>query len=212
MKKLLVFVALAALCSTSAFAGIANTKHDLSSGSSNTIKGNSNEICVYCHTPHGASATAGAPLWNRTPNSATGSVYAGVDLQTTQSLAGINASDAVLCLSCHDGTTVGGALNNPPNSLGGTALTIASGDLSGLDSDIGQDLSNDHPVGFTYPTTAIDTEIKIASVVTAAGLKVDYNGDQMWCSSCHDVHNNTNAPFLAKSNAGSALCLTCHSK
>jgi predicted CXXCH cytochrome family protein len=34
----------------------------------------------------------------------------------------------------------------------------------------------------------------------------------MWCSSCHDVHNNANAPFLNVANDGSALCLTCHVK
>jgi len=30
------------------------------------------------------------------------------------------------------------------------------------------------------------------------------------CGSCHNVHNNTNTPFLRISNVNSALCTTCH--
>ncbi|MBN4058944.1 cytochrome c3 family protein [bacterium AH-315-J04] len=33
------------------------------------------------------------------------------------------------------------------------------------------------------------------------------------CTSCHDPHNQSGAPYmLVKSNARSALCLTCHKK
>lgn len=32
------------------------------------------------------------------------------------------------------------------------------------------------------------------------------------CGSCHDPHNTTNGTFLRISNAGSAVCLTCHNK
>jgi predicted CXXCH cytochrome family protein len=36
---------------------------------------------------------------------------------------------------------------------------------------------------------------------------------KMQCSSCHDVHNSAGVlGLLRKSNAGSALCLTCHHK
>jgi predicted CXXCH cytochrome family protein len=34
----------------------------------------------------------------------------------------------------------------------------------------------------------------------------------VWCSSCHDVHDNANQPFLVMANTGSALCLGCHDK
>ena len=35
----------------------------------------------------------------------------------------------------------------------------------------------------------------------------------MWCSTCHDVNNpDKGTPFLNTSNAGSAMCLTCHNK
>ena len=35
---------------------------------------------------------------------------------------------------------------------------------------------------------------------------------QVECASCHDVHDNTNVPFLRMTNTGSALCLACHTK
>jgi len=38
-------------------------------------------------------------------------------------------------------------------------------------------------------------------------------GDSVECSSCHDVHNGTGFGALLKvDNAGSQLCLTCHTK
>ena len=37
-------------------------------------------------------------------------------------------------------------------------------------------------------------------------------GDQVECASCHDVHDDTNEPFLIESNAGSAICVDCHNK
>ena len=107
MKKLLVLVAVMALCASTAMAaGIRNTKHDLSSSSSASWKGTSNEICVYCHTPHGASSAAGAPLWNRTTVNSTGVAYDTSTLNATPDLASVNLTDAVLCLSCHDGTSL----------------------------------------------------------------------------------------------------------
>ena len=32
------------------------------------------------------------------------------------------------------------------------------------------------------------------------------------CATCHNVHDNTNVPFLRVNNAASGLCLTCHIK
>lgn len=207
MKKLLVLVALATLVSTSAFALIANTKHDLSSGSAATIKGNSTEICVYCHTPHGASSAGTAPLWNRTVVNATG-FYGNPagSMNASATLAGVNASDAILCLSCHDGSSLNGVLNNPPNTGG----TNPAGQV-GAQGNIGTDLSNDHPIGFVYANAAVDTEIRNTPTNS---LKVTFgaSSDSMWCSSCHDVHNNDNGAFLMLNNNGSALCLSCHIK
>lgn len=38
-----------------------------------------------------------------------------------------------------------------------------------------------------------------------------YNG-RIECSTCHNPHDNATASFLRKTNAGSAVCYTCHNK
>ena len=53
---------------------IQNSKHNLSTSGPGTIKATSESaICVFCHTPHGSSASA--PLWNRTETAATYTPY-----------------------------------------------------------------------------------------------------------------------------------------
>ena len=198
MKKIVVLFAAMMLLAGAAFAGISGTKHDLSNGGAG-----SDEICVYCHTPHGAGAVGFAPLWNRTTANAT-DVYNSATLNATITLGGVNTSDAPLCLSCHDGASLDTALNNPPNAAAsdpGTTLTDITGD-----ANLGTALANDHPVGFDYAAVvSADAEIQAQSTLPL------YNGD-MWCSTCHDVHDNTDTPFLQQANGGSALCLVCHVK
>ena len=203
MKKIFVLLAVMVLISSSAFAAISGTPHDLST----TNAAGSDEICVFCHTPHGGGTDA--PLWNRTSVSA-GTMY------TSNSFNGGVASntmgDSKLCLSCHSGTAIASALLNPANA--GQA-NPTSGLTIGVPANIGTDLSNDHPVGFLYTASdAVDVEIEpIASVNSAgSGLLFGTGDNEMWCSSCHDVHDNTNTPFLTVANGGSLLCLECHIK
>ena len=74
------------------------------------------EVCVYCHTPHGANRTVTAPLWNRTMRNNTYQTY---DLLGTASRTqpvttpGINS---LTCLSCHDGTTAVDSIINMPGA------------------------------------------------------------------------------------------------
>ena len=64
-RNLLVGAVLSLAVGT-AFAGIANTKHNLgSTGTGTNSFDGTDEICVFCHTPHGADTTANPPLWNR---------------------------------------------------------------------------------------------------------------------------------------------------
>ena len=212
MKKVLMLLAAAALMASPALGAITNTKHDLSSGSAATIKGTSTELCVYCHTPHGALTGGFAALWNRNNGSDPTGFYNSSTMQGTTSNAGILTSDAKLCLSCHDGASLTGALRNPPNSGGAVPLVQV-----GATANLGPDMTNDHPVGFSYQSaiTNGDTELVAAATVATNGLKINYgaSNNEMWCSSCHDVHGGVvGTPFLAKSNVGSALCLTCHVK
>lgn len=235
MKKVFVLAAAVLLLAAPAMAAITGTKHDLSSLNTATYGAgggsNTDAICVFCHTPHGAQAANNAPLWNRgtttvvnyygegTTNGPTGT------LQASISLNDINASDAPLCLSCHDGATVAAPVNEP-NSLGTNSLTITA--TVGANAQIGDgggNLSNDHPVGFSFTNTLVTDDGELNDKATIEGtagmagaLSYGTTGDQMWCSSCHDVHGTTDGSgnpiptFLRVDNAGSNLCLTCHIK
>lgn len=216
MKKVLVLVAAALLFTTPAMALIAGGSHDLSSAGGGPVTSNTDETCVFCHTPHGAAAVGFAPLWNRGVVNATDFYNnpAG-SMQAVVSLANTNATDAPLCLSCHDGSSFSGALVNPPNALGGPSPTTvgAMGAFANLDTD----LSNDHPIGFDYVAAqGLDAELRtkvVAEGVLGAGALSYGAGDDMWCSSCHDVHGVAAVPtFLRVANTASALCTACHIK
>jgi hypothetical protein len=158
-----------------ASAGIADTKHNLGSGvgpGGRNQASDTAEICVFCHTPHGASTDAPAPLWNKrlgasgTP--AGGGTYTTYASLNTPSLDGTVAqvgSISMACLSCHDGTQAMDNIINAPGSggldaTGGgndgrtytwTGGTVnAAGRLSSGVALLGTDLSNDHPIGIQY--------------------------------------------------------------
>jgi len=147
-----------------ASAGIANTKHNLGSTGTgvNSFNG-TGEICVFCHTPHGADTSAAVPLWNRVLANPT--TYTTYNSLGTSSLDGATApvgSVSLACLSCHDGTQAMNVMINQPGSGGYNATGGAlAGTWSGADqtsgkmaagiiTNIGQDLRNDHPVGIQY--------------------------------------------------------------
>jgi len=74
------------------------------------------EVCVYCHTPHGANQKANLPLWNRTMQSTTYTTYNELGTTTlTQDVVqpGLNS---LACLSCHDGQTAIDSIINMPGS------------------------------------------------------------------------------------------------
>lgn len=217
MKKLLVVVvvlAIALLGASAAMAGIANTKHDLSSGSSASYKNSgTTEICVFCHTPHGAATTV--PLWNRTNTTTTFTLYTSTTFNATTTKTQPSGA-SLACLSCHDGTLALSSLLNQPNS----AAAAAGSDGGGVVSDkikatattnLGSDLSNDHPVSFSYAESYNnDSGLRTEATVTN-GAKVI--GGRVECASCHDVHNAAGfSPFLRGTMNGSALCLGCHVK
>jgi predicted CXXCH cytochrome family protein len=164
-----------------AVAAIADSRHNLSAtgGNGNRTTGAGSEICVFCHTPHGADvSTAGAPLWNKrfTTDASFGAAF--TPYVTTSTLDGAFATDgtgtggflsgaSLACLSCHDGTQAIDNLLNAPGSGGidatgggsdGRAFTWTAGNNSNINTDgylqgnanLGKDLSNDHPIGIRY--------------------------------------------------------------
>ncbi|WP_210398065.1 cytochrome c3 family protein [Motiliproteus sediminis] len=153
-------------------AGIKNTRHNLgssaaSNGPDNNRTDATGEICVFCHTPHGADNAAAVPLWNRALESDAANTYTTYDQLGTSSLDGgvvAVGSVSIACLSCHDGQQAMDVMINEPGS--GTD-TISAGTWSGSTSDgltggdtmndanfgitfIGTDLTNDHPIGIQY--------------------------------------------------------------
>lgn len=183
-------------------AQIAGTSHDLSSGGTNTYRGASAQTCIYCHTPH-AGGSSGAPLWNRSLQATGFTMYASPTMQGT--VGTVPGAVSRACLSCHDGVGTPAIYNG---------VSGASHPITGT-ANIGVDLSNDHPVAITVPATYPDADIKARSTWSATLPLFGAGADQLECSTCHEPHNRGAAGaghFLRASNAGSALCTTCHNK
>ena len=190
---------LSALATGFAWADIKGSAHDFS-----TKSWSAGQLCLICHTPHDGK-TSVVPLWNRTTTTTTFTLYSS---PTFNASAGQPSGASKACLSCHDGTV---ALD----SYGGnTGTTFLAGRTL-----LSNDLSNDHPISFVYDAALAGADGGLRNPATApSGLNGTIQQDllfdnSMECASCHDVHNSHSQPsLLVKSNAGSALCLTCHNK
>lgn len=229
MKRMilgLMVVIAVAMFGGAAEAGVKDTKHNLGSTGAYTFKSaDTTEICIFCHFPH--NSRLDVPLWNRSLQD--DSLYELYTSSATLTSAAANTSGitsdniSFRCLGCHDGSIgLGAGIDN----TGG--VTIDAGPNNGaVDSaltgraNLGRDLTNDHPIAFRYTIAENQDTDLVGSVVTPGGLRV--NGElplfavgtvdgYIECASCHNVHDNTFAPFLRKTNDSSALCLTCHNK
>jgi predicted CXXCH cytochrome family protein len=147
-------------------AGITDTKHNLGTtpgANQVNIYSGTAEICVFCHTPHGADTSASVPLWNK--NLSNPSIYTTYDTLGTSTLDGATApvgSVSLACLSCHDGTQAMDTVLNAPGSgatvasysagtwTGPAASTSPVGAITNSIVNLGTDLTNDHPVGIQY--------------------------------------------------------------
>jgi predicted CXXCH cytochrome family protein len=167
-------------------AQVVDSKHNLSANAGAgqgalrvnymTGDGATTQVCVFCHTPHGA-AVAEAPLWQRTLGTQAsyttyGSTNASSSMDAEQGSANVTiGSVSLACLSCHDGTQAMNTMSNTPGS-GNLATGKAAGDWAGTRNtngsltgianliEDGKSLQNDHPIGiryaggFTYSGTA----------------------------------------------------------
>jgi hypothetical protein len=164
-----------------AFAGIANTPHNLGSNGPGPNNYNATgDLCVFCHTPHGSDTAAPVALWNRKlPADPVAKGYVTYDSLGTSTLDGkttLVGSVSIACLSCHDGTQAMNVVLNAPGSGGwnpnvdpgvpqagwtGPASTAnPAGSLNYATAsivEIGLDLRNDHPVGIQYGGGGQDT-------------------------------------------------------
>lgn len=223
MKSLLVVLLAAGSLSLSA--GITTTKHNLASTSSAAIKAtNTNQICVFCHTPHNSALGAAqlVPLWNKAPDAAGAfTLYTSATLVNTP---GQPTGASLACMTCHDGSvSMASTLNKPYDAPGGVTLSGGTlidatgkllGGATGSLAFLGTNLSVDHPVSMTYPSAA---QLAVGGALNGKFLAAPAGNARLFatkveCASCHSVHDNTNAPFLRDTMAASALCLDCHTK
>ena len=215
MKRLMIF-ALAAIFvlgfTAVSFADTLNSAHNLTG-----VIG-APEICAVCHSPHdsGANRAVNGPLWNHELSTLTFTMY-------STSIIGNEAAPAApggtsrLCLGCHDGVTgleaFGGATTST-NVITGNAKIP---DLNGTNAN----LQGTHPISVAY----VASKSGMTSDITNTLIGIDpienllINGN-IECSTCHDVHNNTEGgevptgavSMLRMDNSASDLCLSCHVK
>jgi predicted CXXCH cytochrome family protein len=211
LKKLVLlssmFLGLIPLCNGQAIRG---SSHDFSTRTTTNLTG---ELCIVCHAPHGTDPTA-APLWNHNTTSQIFTTYTGYRFD---GIASITQPDGAskLCLSCHDGVS---AVNQFGGKIQGSN-PVGTPMRTGTASNLGIDLSNDHPISFVFNTALAQQDGTLkdpATATTSLGGTIqtdllDING-KVQCPSCHEVHDPTVYKFGRISNAGSALCLTCHNK
>jgi predicted CXXCH cytochrome family protein len=202
---------------------VVGSKHDLRAVGGGTATGTGlTEVCVVCHTPHQAvGATKQYPLWNHTGTATTNfGVYTSPTLNSVPANIGGatmgSQSASMLCMSCHDGTVSVLSMYNPPNAATPTVTSIAerisATGQSISNARVGTDMSDDHPVNFTYDTALATADGDLRDPATNPTVANMLIGGRMQCSSCHSTHDPTNSPFLRTSNVGSALCLACHIK
>ncbi len=205
---------------------VRNTRHNLSAAGSGTVKATSeSQICVFCHTPHGATPAV-TPLWNRRLGTTVYTPYtsSSLDANAIQGALEQPGGSSKLCLSCHDGTvaignvnvlngtgsaTTQGTVAIPMSGTGaGGAMPAGSGTGTGFTRNLGFDLTNDHPVSVSY-TNALaqrDGELRV----------VDAN--QQWPNATGTiigVRSPGYKPLLpleptGAGGIGQVQCATCH--
>lgn len=214
-------------------AGIVGSSHDMRIFDTATPDAQ-NRVCAYCHTPHHAEEWgddgAYMPLWSRPDMAkATFSSYDSVTFDgnkidngdgtfTDTTMGDPLWGPSRLCMSCHDGIV---AIDSYYGATGDATTPRDDDDYNGISLMDGGGatggLSNDHPIGFDYAAVAgQDAEIIAAPTFATSGIEVTslLTDGAMTCATCHDVHNTQAVEdyFLYESQAGSALCLTCHNK
>lgn len=208
--------------------------HNLSKLSGNTIEASTEtQICIFCHTPHGAATQS--TLWSRKDptNLASFGLYNSATLRIEDAgikdvtqyvdddIAYPNGSTK-MCLSCHDGATAIGDL------IDGTVIAMTTANLSASTKKVdAAELSATHPVSFVYTA---DVVTYINGIEGAGSHKLPTDPDvrldsqkRMQCTTCHNPHLDTNnggtyqLPFWANyTNSGTEdtdydnTCKECH--
>jgi predicted CXXCH cytochrome family protein len=239
-KAALALAMLAAGAQVSAQTGISGTKHNLGTtgaAGQNRVTAGTDEICVFCHTPHASNTTVEAPLWNKRVSGATYTTYSTTNSTTIDGTVLPVGSVSLACLSCHDGTQ---AMDNIVNAPGSGGYDVNGGGTPGLgytwdtatgrvDSDgkllgvasLGADLTNDHPIGIQYcgggPNATTPTgACKDPDFVAPKNASI--NSKQVWWVDTPvgvaDARNKTDMILYTRAFGGtdgpSVECASCH--
>ena len=211
----LAVVAIAMPANAQTGANVAASKHNLSVTGPGSVTSDESQTCVFCHTPHAATASPGAPLWNRQLSAQTYTTYmsSSIDAETIAGQLAQPGGSSRLCLSCHDGSLAIGTVNvsggqqnvtfNMTGTGAGGEMPAGAGTQTGYTRNLGTDLTNDHPISLTFDTSLAiaDGELRNPANSPEIGLRSPgvrpmfpleptgpANEAQMQCASCHDPH------------------------
>jgi predicted CXXCH cytochrome family protein len=180
-----------------AVAGIAGSAHDLSVLAAGTTESaGATGLCSFCHAPHDKK-----PQKARWGPESSGVTYMLYSSSTLQSKPGQPTGASRLCLACHDGTL---APAHTRSTKPGPARSVSG------DSVLGTDLSDDHPISFTYDSSLATIQGELANPATLPRALVLDREQQMQCTTCHDPHQGETRKFLRIEDRGGALCVSCH--
>lgn len=199
-----------------ASAAVAGTKHDFTATGGYPITGVT-EICKTCHVPH--RPLMNVPLWAHSLSTFTYQLYNTNPTYIGPNTAAYDASPGSLtgsrtkiCLSCHDGTVAVAGTSYIQTTSPDWIMWNNNAAVGGLASANPSDgLMGSHPIAVNYATVRTNqaSEYKDISADTAVKLELS----KVQCTSCHNPHMPVaGTKMLVKSNAGSALCITCHNK
>ncbi len=185
-------------------ATLQGSRHDFTSTGADTINYKfAASLCETCHVPHSPVSAASGLLWNHATTTATYTVYSSSTLNA--GALGQPAGVSKLCLSCHDGTV---AVNSYGGNTGTKYIRGAGGD------SLGVNLSNDHPVSFTYDAALATADGELA---TPAGGKVGSANLPLYtsmleCGTCHDPHGASVSYTKFLRYTAATICTQCHTK
>jgi len=164
--------------------------------------------CAMCHTPH--SGTGDYPLWNRQLQGVVYDMYNSPSYDMDRAIQ--PQAPSSLCLVCHNGV-FSQLVNYPgPGSIEVDAYDFTMN--NGKWAMLGTDLTNDHPISFTYnpikdslqdwndfpkpiPCPQNPERKWIPSLNSGNTIRYPLYGagwDQFECATCHAVHDTVNYP------------------
>jgi len=201
--RLAFLAAVAVSASLHADESVVISPHNLSTSGRGRVRAiEEDQVCIFCHVPHNASPQA--PLWNRYNPTTFYRIY---ESSTTDARIDQPGGPSKLCLSCHDGSiAMGLVLSRDPTD----PILLNQQFMPTGPSNLTNDLSDDHPIGFRYDRQLSNRDPQIRSPdLVSREINLGERGE-LECTACHDPHNNERGNFLRVTDRQGALCNTCH--